>query len=115
MKPKHPSRSGQRSLSAAEGVLVGLRRCTLDEAFIDIVNTAQRHNVSPLGLAGALVAIAENGLIQNSDDDVVAAVRRAWGTLLGPPGGITAPAPYPPGTAAGTVNELDAAYARANS
>ena len=53
-------RSAQRSLGAAEGVLVALRHCSLDEAFIDIVHTAKQHNVAPIGLADALVAIAEN-------------------------------------------------------
>ncbi len=106
MELKHPGRSGQRSLWAAEGVLVGLRRCSLDEAFMDIVTTAKRHNVAPLGLADALVAIAENDLTQSSDDAAIAAARRAWGALLGLPSANTAPAPYLPGTAAGTECKL---------
>jgi hypothetical protein len=48
---RDPRRSGHRSLGAAEGVLVALRHCSLDEAFIDIVHTAKRHNVAPLRLA----------------------------------------------------------------
>ncbi len=76
-------RSGQRSLGAAEGVLVALRHCSLDEAFIDIVQTAQRHGVAPLELADALVAIAENDVSRGFDDAVVAAVEQAWGILLG--------------------------------
>ena len=46
--------------ASAEGVLVALRRCSIDDAFIDIVLAAKRHNVAPLGLAGALVTIAQN-------------------------------------------------------
>jgi len=76
-------RSGQRSLGAAEGVLVALRHCSLDEAFIDIVQTATRHGVAPLELADALVAIAENDVPRGFDDAVIAAVEQAWGTLLG--------------------------------
>jgi hypothetical protein len=76
-------RSGQRSLSAAEGVLVALRHCSLDEAFIDIVETAKRLSVAPLELADALVAIAENNMTRDFDDAVIAAVDQAWGTLLG--------------------------------
>ena len=76
-------RSGQRILSAAEGVLVALRHCSLDEAFIDIVQTAKRHSVAPLELADALVAIAENDVARGFDNAVVAAVDQAWGTLLG--------------------------------
>ncbi len=84
--PRGPRRSGQRSLGAAEGVLVALRHCSLDEAFIDIVQTAKRHNVAPLELADALVAIAENDLTRDLDDTVVTAVGRAWGALLSQPG-----------------------------
>ncbi len=79
---RDPRRSGQRSLSAAEGVLVALRHCSLDEAFADIVQTARRHAVAPLELADALVAIAENDMTSDLDDALAAAVDRAWGTLL---------------------------------
>jgi hypothetical protein len=79
---RDPRRSGQRSLSAAEGVLVALLHCSLDEAFADIVQTAKRHSVAPLELADALVAIAENDVTANLDGALTAAVDRAWGTLL---------------------------------
>jgi hypothetical protein len=105
VEPKHPDRSGPRSLCAAEGVLVALRRCSLDEAFADIVQTARRHNVAPLGLADALVAIAENDITRYFDDDTIAAADRAWGALLGRPSANTAPGVYLPGTAAGTHDE----------
>jgi hypothetical protein len=82
---RDPRRSGQRILSAAEGVLVALRHCSLDEAFIDIVQTAKRHSVAPLELADALVAIAEN-VTRDFDDAVIVAVDQAWGTLLGSQG-----------------------------
>ena len=102
MEPKHPGRNGQQSLWAAQGVLVGLRRYSLDEAFMDIVTSAKRHNVAPLGLADALVVIAQNDPPQNSDDDVVAAARLAWGALLSWPSANSAPAPHLPGTTTGT-------------
>jgi hypothetical protein len=114
MEPKQSGRSGQRSLWAAEGVLAGLRRCTLDEAFTDIVSTAKRHNVDPLGLADGLIAIAENDPVQNLDDDVAAAVHRAWGALLDARSG-NATSPHPLATVAGSGNELDVDYERANS
>ena len=82
----NPRRTGQRILGAAEGVLVALRHCSLDEAFIDIVQTAKRHNVAPMGLADALVAIAAHDVTRDLDDTVVAAVGQAWGALLGQPG-----------------------------
>lgn len=105
MIPKYPGRSGPRSLCAAEGVLVALRRCSLNEAFIDIVETAKRHNVAPLGLADALVAIAENDLPRYFDDNVIAAAHRAWGGLLSRPSSNTAPGFHLPGTAAGAEDE----------
>ncbi|WP_322857196.1 hypothetical protein [Mycobacterium shigaense] len=68
-----PRRTGQRSLGAAEGVLVALRHCTLDEAFIDIVETAKRHGVAPLELANALMAVAQNDESRDRDDAAIAA------------------------------------------
>jgi hypothetical protein len=115
VEPKHTGRSGQRSLWAAEGVLVGLCRCTLDEAFTDIVSAAKRHNVDPLALADALITIAEDDLIQNFDDDVAAAVRGAWGDLLDRRSGNADTSPHQLGIATRTENELDADYERANS
>jgi hypothetical protein len=79
---RDPRSSGQRSLGAAEGVLVVLRHCSLDEAFIEIVETAKQQAVAPLELAGALVAIAENDATRDVDGAAVAAVDRAWGILL---------------------------------
>ncbi len=78
-------RSGQRSLGAAEGVLVALRHCSLDEAFIDIVETAKRHSVAPLELAHALVAIAEKDVTPDFGDAIIAAIDQAWGALFGQP------------------------------
>ena len=78
-------RSGQRALSAAEGVLIALRHCSLDDAFIDIVKTAKRHRVAPLELADALVATAENQVTHDFDDAVLAAVDQTWGALLSSP------------------------------
>lgn len=89
MKPRTESdhrrparRSGQRRLSAAEGVLVALRRYSLDEAFAEIVQMAQRHSVAPLQLADALVTIAENDSSRDLDDALIAAVDQSWGALL---------------------------------
>ncbi|BBY41108.1 hypothetical protein MMAN_52420 [Mycobacterium mantenii] len=80
---RDPRRSGQRSLGTAEGVLVALRHCSRNEAFINIVQTAKQHSVAPLELADALVTIAENDVTRYFDDAVIAAVDEAWGALLG--------------------------------
>jgi hypothetical protein len=54
-----PRRSGARILDTAQGVLIGLRRCTLSEAFIEIVRSAQSGGLGTMGVAEALVALAE--------------------------------------------------------
>jgi ANTAR domain len=74
-------RAGARILDTAEGVLIALRGCTLNQAFVEIVQTAKRHNVSTLSLADALVAIAQTKAFQNVDDADAAfiAARATWG------------------------------------
>jgi AmiR/NasT family two-component response regulator len=46
-------------MDRAAGVLVALRRCAVSEAFDEISDASKRHRVSPLGVARALVALAE--------------------------------------------------------
>jgi hypothetical protein len=75
-------RAGARILDTAEGVLIGLRRCSLNQAFVEIAQTAKRHNLSTLSLADALVALAQNQPTDDLDPTVVATARGAWGRLL---------------------------------
>jgi AmiR/NasT family two-component response regulator len=72
-------RADRRMLDRAEGVLIALRRCTIDTAFDEIVRASKRHRVPTLSIAAALVA-----LVQDSpwDDDATAAARYEWGSLL---------------------------------
>jgi hypothetical protein len=77
-----PRRAGARILDTAEGVLIALRGCTLNQAFVEIVQTAKTHDVSTLSLADALVALAQNQASQASDDAAFVAARAAWGHLL---------------------------------
>jgi ANTAR domain len=76
-----PRRAGARILDTAEGVLIALRGCTLNQAFVEIVQTAKRHNVSTLSLADALVAIAQTRAVQTVDnaDGAFVAARATWG------------------------------------
>jgi AmiR/NasT family two-component response regulator len=74
-----PSRAGARMLDRAEGVLIALRRCTMDAAFDEIVGASKRHRVQTMRLAAALVALAEDSPL---DDDATAAARYEWGSLL---------------------------------
>jgi hypothetical protein len=66
-------------LDRAEGVLVALRRCTIDAAFSEIVDASKRHRVPTLRIARALVALAQHSPL---DDDATAAARYEWGSLL---------------------------------
>ena len=77
-----PRRAGARVLDTAEGVLIALRGCSLNEAFVEIVQTAKAHNVSTLSLADALVALAQNHASQDGDDAALVAAGAAWGHLL---------------------------------
>ena len=75
-------RDGRRMLCAAEGVLAVLRHCSLDDAFADIVATAQRHNIAPLRLAEALVARAQCDANPGTDHRALSVVDMVWGELL---------------------------------
>ena len=77
-----PRRAGARVLDTAEGVLIALRGCSLNRAFVEIVQTAKAHNVSTLSLADALVALAQNQASQDGDDAALVAARAAWAHLL---------------------------------
>ena len=81
-RSQDPRRAGARILDTAEGVLIALRGCSLNQAFVEIVQTAKAHNVSTLSLADALVALAQNQASQNEQDAAFGAARAAWGHLL---------------------------------
>jgi hypothetical protein len=68
-----------RALARAEGVLIALRRCSVEAAFEEIVTASKRHRVPTLSLAAALVALAQDA---PADDDATAAARYEWGALL---------------------------------
>ena len=59
-----------------------LRGCSLNQAFVEIVQTAKAHNVSTLSLADALVALTQNHRSQHGDDAALVAARAAWGHLF---------------------------------
>ena len=59
-----------------------LRGCSLNQAFVEIVQTAKAHNVSTLSLADALVALTQNHRSQDGDDAALVAARAAWGHLF---------------------------------
>jgi hypothetical protein len=81
-RSQDPRRAGARILDTAEGVLIALQGCSLNKAFVEIVQTAKAHNVSTLSLADALVALAQNQASPDADDGALVAARAAWGHLL---------------------------------
>ena len=66
-------------LDRAERVLMASRRCTMDDAFEEIISASRRHRVPTLSIAAALVALAQNSPF---DDDATAAARYEWGALF---------------------------------
>lgn len=74
------STDGARMLDRAEGVLVAVRRCTIDAAFEEIVGVSQRHNVPALRMAQALVELAQGN--DPGDDEAAAVARAQWWDLL---------------------------------
>ena len=54
----------------------------LNEAFVEIVQTAKAHNVSTMSLADALVALAQDQASPDGQDAAVGAARAAWAHLL---------------------------------
>ena len=75
-------RDGRRTLCAAEGILVVLQQCSLDDALLDIVGTARRHNVDPLQLATALLARAQGHPVATGSETLGAVIDDAWGELF---------------------------------
>ncbi|BBX18479.1 hypothetical protein CRI77_08510 [Mycolicibacterium duvalii] len=84
MAPVGPSRhrDARRTLCAAQGVLVALQQCSLDDALLDIVGAARHHNVDPLRLATALVSRAQGESTAAGDENLTAAIDDAWGGLF---------------------------------
>ena len=52
---------GGRILDTAHGILIGLRRCSSDAAFDELLGAAQRHGLPVFLLAWALVHLAGGG------------------------------------------------------
>jgi ANTAR domain len=75
--------NGGRILDTAKGILIGLRRCSSESAFHELISAAQRHKLPVFAMAWALVHLADGGenSAQASADAEVAA-RDEWGRLF---------------------------------
>ena len=81
---------GRRVLDTAEGVLVGLRACTPDAAFRELLSVAERHAVPVFAVAAALVDLACRQTSPPGPDPqghiasaAWEAARREWSGLVG--------------------------------
>jgi AmiR/NasT family two-component response regulator len=75
--------SGSRDLDAAKGILVALRRCTLSEAFTEILAVSTEYQVGALSVAQALVQLAEDRHPSTHSTPADEAAHRAWARLFG--------------------------------
>jgi hypothetical protein len=73
----------RRILDTAEGILIGLRRCSTATAFDELLSAAQRYGIPVFTLAWALVELA-NGETKPRQGSHTAqsAARREWGHLF---------------------------------
>ncbi len=65
----------------AEGVLVGLMRCTLDAASQEIARASRRHHLDSQRVAQALVRLAQE-IDPEADSNATSVARFEWGALL---------------------------------
>jgi hypothetical protein len=74
------SEAAARTFHIAEGVLVGLTRCSVAQALDTLVEVSRVHALSPFTVAEALVAKATgDGVVANQD--AAAVVEREWKRL----------------------------------
>lgn len=78
---QHNGNDDTRMRQCAEGVLVGLKRCTLDVASGEIVQASRRHHLDSQRVAHALVRLAQD-VDPEADSNATAVARYEWGALL---------------------------------
>jgi len=69
------------AFDVAKSVLVGARRCSVGEAFAELLACAQQRGVDVFALSRALVTLSE-GRETASGGDAAAAAKTAWGDLF---------------------------------
>ncbi|MCW2649294.1 MAG: putative RNA-binding protein [Mycobacterium sp.] len=76
---------GRRVVDTAVGILVGLRQCSVDDAFAELVGAAEQHRVALFSIASALVTLASRdaGFAPGGIDAALAAERQ-WGANYWP-------------------------------
>lgn len=69
------------TLRRAEGIIIGLRRCSLDAASVELVQVSRRYHLDAQRVARALVSLAQE-VDPESDSNATAVARLEWGALL---------------------------------
>jgi hypothetical protein len=81
-----PDPQGGRMLDTALGILIGLRRCSSEAAFQEMLVAAQRRRVPINALAWGLVHLTCGGnKSAETFDAAQSAARHEWGRLLAEP------------------------------
>ncbi|MCV7179453.1 antitermination regulator [Mycolicibacterium sphagni] len=70
-----------RMRQCAEGVLVALKRCTMNAASGEIAQASQRHQLNSWRVSQALVRLAQE-VDPEADSNATAVARFEWGALL---------------------------------
>jgi len=74
---------GGRILDTAKGILIGVRRCTSEQAFQELIGASQRHRMPVFAMAWALVHLANGGEASaHTSVDADSAARYEWGPLF---------------------------------
>jgi hypothetical protein len=77
---------GARILDTAKGILIGLRRCSSEMAFHELLSAAQRHKMPVFAMAWALVHLAGGGgKSPHTFIDAQSAACHEWGQLFAGP------------------------------
>lgn len=72
---------GAEMLRHAEGVIVGLRRCSLEAASIELTQVSSRYRLDAHRIARALVGLAQE-VDPEVDSKATAIARLEWGALF---------------------------------
>lgn len=74
---------GGRVLDTAQGILIGLRRCSSETALHELLSAAQRHKLPVFAMAWALVHLAGGGgKSSRTFVDAQSAASHEWGDLF---------------------------------
>ena len=77
--------NSSRMLNTAQGILIGVRRCSSDAAFHELLGAAQRHGFPAFPMAWALVHLAGGGAESAQTFSAAqSAARREWGQFFAP-------------------------------